>query len=274
MRNIFKKNQIIITALAIMIVIAGYLSFTNKDKKDDKATVTAGNPAKDGYDVLAENEGMVLVQNDVTGTNPDTTTDDTATDDTLVDDEAADLADDTGITGEDDNDETLELLDEEQELGDISDDDILHTAIDVKDTSELDINDDDVPGEAVLVSTTIEPGYFISNKLEREQMRSKNRSNYLEIIESNDVAESLKQETIKKYLDITDIAERENNTEILLEARGFSDALVSINDGNVDVVINAPSLSDQQIAIIEEIVKTNTQIGVEYMHIVPVVMEE
>ena len=38
MKNIFKKNQIIITALAIMIIIAGYLSFTNDDKLDDSGT--------------------------------------------------------------------------------------------------------------------------------------------------------------------------------------------------------------------------------------------
>ena len=36
MKNIFKKNQIIITALALMIAAAGYVSYTNGNLKDDK----------------------------------------------------------------------------------------------------------------------------------------------------------------------------------------------------------------------------------------------
>lgn len=31
MKNVVKKNQIIITALAIMIVVAGYLNFTGQE---------------------------------------------------------------------------------------------------------------------------------------------------------------------------------------------------------------------------------------------------
>ena len=36
MKKIFKKNQIIITALALMIAAAGYVSYTNGNLKDDK----------------------------------------------------------------------------------------------------------------------------------------------------------------------------------------------------------------------------------------------
>lgn len=55
MKNIFKKNQIIITALAIMIVIAGYLSFTNKDKvKTTEKDVQTMEQNVAGKDVLTE----------------------------------------------------------------------------------------------------------------------------------------------------------------------------------------------------------------------------
>lgn len=36
MKKVFKKNQLIITALALMIAVAGYLSFTDKNGKDEK----------------------------------------------------------------------------------------------------------------------------------------------------------------------------------------------------------------------------------------------
>lgn len=35
MKKIFKKNQIIITALAIMIIVAGYLNYTTRNTNDD-----------------------------------------------------------------------------------------------------------------------------------------------------------------------------------------------------------------------------------------------
>ena len=41
MKRLFRKNQIIITSLAIMIVIAGYLNFTADQTKPVKQEATA-----------------------------------------------------------------------------------------------------------------------------------------------------------------------------------------------------------------------------------------
>ncbi len=265
MKNIFKKNQIIITALAIMIVIAGYLSFTNNDKPDTKKTVETTNPDLEG--IVSELEGMEMVQE---------TTDDATTGDQTMDDTTDDsLADDAEILEMNENDETtpVETQDDNDELGDISDTDILETANDVSDTGELDLKEG-VPGEAVLASTTLQAGTFLVNKMEREQTRAKNKAIYLDIMENPDIAEALKEDAVNRMMELTETAEKENATEILLKARGFEDALVSINDGKVDVIINARSISDQQLAIIEEIVKNKTDIPVAKMSIVPVVMED
>lgn len=277
MKNIFKKNQVIITALAIMIVIAGYLSFTNNDKPGDQDTIEATNPDLEGYEEITQSDAMDVAQSttDITG---DTTTEDTTdgtTDGTLTGTE--DTTEDENLSttaAEEDNDETTPVNTEsDSELGDTDGEDILEAAADVTDTGDLDL-DEGIPGEAVLASTTLDAGFFITNKLEREQMRARNKETYLEIIESPDVAEDLKKDTINRMIELTDIAEKENNTEIYLEARGFDGALVSINEGKVDVIINAESLNDQQVAIIEEVVKTKTGISVDNMSIVPVVVAE
>lgn len=269
MKNIFKKNQIIITALAIMIVIAGYLSFTNNDKPDSKNTVKTTNPDLDG--IVSELEGMELVQDTTNGANTgdQTTNDTTTTDENLADDTDEIELDET----DDDESVPVETLDDKDELGDISDEDILQTANDVSDTGELDLKEG-VPGEAVLASTTLQAGTFITNRMEREQMRAKNKATYLDIMENPDIAETLKEDAVNKMMELTEIAEKENATEILLRARGFEDALVSINDGKVDVIVNAKSISDQELAIIEEVVKNKTDIPVKNISIVPVVMED
>src|SRR5574344_1979114 len=72
MKKIIKKNQVIITALAIMLAIAGYLSFSEKNSdlvKNDLSSVNnTVSDINDGSDVasndlseedLAENQGAI-----------------------------------------------------------------------------------------------------------------------------------------------------------------------------------------------------------------------
>jgi|LSQX01.1.fsa_nt_gb stage III sporulation protein AH len=282
MKNIFKKNQIIITALAIMIVIAGYLSFTNNDKPDDADSVVTTNP---DIDIIAGMEGEKLVQN--TTDIGDTTTDDAldATDDTTNDttndttDETVDETTDTENleATDDENDEVTPVnIDEEtdtQELGDISDDDLLASANNVTDTGELEV--EDIPGEAVLASTTLDGSFFISKKIEREQDRARSRADLKALIESTNISDASKQPIIERMIELTDIAEIENNTEVMLETKGFADAMVTMNaDGDVNVVVNTPSLSDQQLAIVEDVVLNETNASINNITINPVVVSE
>ena len=71
--------------------------------------------------------------------------------------------------------------------------------------------------------------------------------------------------------EMTQIAEKEAAAELLLQAKGFSDVIVSINGKDVDVVVNALSLSDAQRAQIEDIVKRKTDISADNIIISTVV---
>ena len=42
MKKIFRKNQLIITALALMIAVAGYFSYMNNNIDDGTAAASAG----------------------------------------------------------------------------------------------------------------------------------------------------------------------------------------------------------------------------------------
>ena len=70
------------------------------------------------------------------------------------------------------------------------------------------------------------------------------------------------------------IAEKENAAETLLMAKGFADPVVSITDGKVDVVVNAPSITDPQRAQIEDIVKRKTEVPVDGIVITLMKLEE
>ena len=279
MKNIFKKNQIIITALAIMIVIAGYLSFTNDDKPKDSGILETTNPDYEmvnGMDLVQNTNDVGDTSNDENGTldtNNNTNTTDTNADSSL--DEIMDGEPNNQTT--EDNDEFTPVnfnddVDNIQELEDISDDDILTTANNPQnDTLELE----EIPGEAVLASTTLDGGFFVSKKLEREQDRARSRADLKSLIESSDISEASKQPIIERMIELTNIAEIENNTEVMLEAKGFADAMVTMNaDGDVNVVINTPSLSDQQLAIAEDIVMNETNATIDKVTINPVVVAE
>lgn len=285
MKNIFKKNQIIITALAIMIVIAGYLSFTNNDKPDNADSLVTSNP---DYDIITGLEGDEFAQSTTdigdTDTNDTRDTNDTADTKDKTDgtgnplNKTLDKTDDKNMEGtKDDNDKTTPVNikdgDNIQELGDVSDEDILVAANDVTDTGELKV--DDIPGEAVLASITLDGGFFIGKKIEREQDRSRNKADLKELIESSSISEVSKEPIIERMIELTNISEIENNAELMLEAKGFADAMVTMNvDKDVNVVINTPSLSDQQLAIIEDVIMTETDATIDKITINPVIVEE
>ena len=98
-------------------------------------------------------------------------------------------------------------------------------------------------------------------KLNREQIRSKNKESLLEIVNNTTIDESLKQDAVNKMIAMTDIAEREAAAEMLLEAKGFSDVVVSITEDNCDVVLNMGEVTDAKRAQVEDIVKRKTSVS-------------
>ena len=100
-------------------------------------------------------------------------------------------------------------------------------------------------------------------QLNREQIRAKTRDTLYDIINNANIEEAAKQEAIQYMIAMTAVSEKENAAETLLQAKGFADPVVSLTGGKVDVVINAASITDQQRAQIEDIVKRKTEVGAE-----------
>lgn len=181
-----KKNQIIITALAIMIAVAGYINYTGNlsdvmKNKQENATDADGNPIdKVSGDILSK---------------------DAEPDDTSLDE----------------------------------------------------------PGSALFTSSNGVSSSVIANaKLNREQVRAKNKELLMAIVNDAALSEASKQDAIAKLSAITVDSEKEIAAELLLEAKGFSGVVVSMLNGNVDVVVNKTAITDTQRAQIEDVVKRKT----------------
>ena len=139
----------------------------------------------------------------------------------------------------------------------------------MREAQNSDVSDGEIPGEAVFTSSSGITS-LAGAKLQKEQTRARNKDTLLGIINNNNISDEQKEDAINGMIALTEMAEKETAAEILLEAKGFSDVVVSISGSTVDVVINASSLTDAQRAQIEDIVTRKTGIAPENIIISPV----
>lgn len=262
MKNVIKKNQLMITALAIMIAIAGYLQFAESTVDDEKT----GSGSKEA------STGNVITENYVSGSMQGDDALDGILD--LSDEDLLALqgnASDEGETGYGNRDIASLDSDVEVILEDYLEDEMDITSADgMQEPASATPQEGEIPGEAVFTSTAgVE--VLADAKLLKEQTRAKNKETLMDIINSETLSADQKQGAVSSMVEMTETAEREAAAEILLEAKGFSDVVVSISKGGVDVVVNAVSLTDAQRAQIEDIVTRKTNVAPENIIISTVV---
>lgn len=268
MKKLFRRNQIIITTLAVMIAAAGYLNYAGKQEMASGTDVyEAGVTDISDEDILAENQALT---GDPGNYQEIASLDNDPSDESLA-------AQDTDGSG------SAAASNQEGVAGDAAADTANATDNSAAEGGQLAANDAassdtetglENPGEAVLTSGMNVSDYIANVQLSREQVRAKNKETLMNLINNENIEEAAKQEAIQEMIDMTAISEKENAAETLLMAKGFSDPVVSITSGKVDVVINASSITDPQRAQIEDIVKRKTEVGAENIVITLMKLEE
>jgi stage III sporulation protein AH len=205
-----KRNQVIVTALAVMIAVAGYLNFT--ESRGSEKSKTAMNLTDEG--------------------------------------DAVAILDDFSTLPDDDPDAVAAL------------DPI---------TAEASATTGD--GAAVFVSaenvTSDSTQFFAQAKLDREQARAKQKDILTEMMNNNNVQEEKKAQCADNMLELQKRVEKETAAEAMIEAKGFKEAYVRIDDETVDVVVDKAELTDAEIAQIEDIVKRKTGVAQDKIRISP-----
>lgn len=241
MKKFARKNQWIITALAVLIAVAGYLNFTGQeiDKNGWKSVMSLSGKEtaapQENADAVRENAD-VAAQEETTGQKKESKK--TSADTTL------------DISAQEDG-------------GDYT----------VADSGELKSASEENPGEAVMVSNSLGADYFSSAKLSREQSRAKNKETLMTIINNDKIASKDKKSAIDQVAQLTKDAQLESAAELMLEAKGFTDSVVSIEKGSADVIVNAGELTQQQLAQITDIVTRKTKISADNIVITPVAVK-
>jgi len=196
------KNQVVIATLAVLIAIAGYISYDKSGIKLDALSQEANANEEAGEDDAVAWDELVW------------------------------------------NDENTEIVS----------------------NTETELN----PGESVLTGNIINvTDYAASVKLNREQIRASSKETLLEIINNEQLSEEAKQEAVNKMVELTDIAEKEANAEMLLEGKGFTNVVVSISGDSCDVVLDMGEVTDAKRAQVEDIVKRKTGVSADKIVITP-----
>lgn len=237
MKKIFKKNQIILTLLAVMIVVAGYLNYAGKTDKDSLTNANVDSAKENALldisesDIMAENESYISTGTDSEGN--------------------AQLSE-TMTDGEEGTDGIKDIFTAAEEPDSIP-------------------NIDSTPGEAVLTNGMTVMDYVAGVQLDREQTRAKNKETLNELINNQSLSEEQRQSALDSMLNLTEISNNETTTESLLKAKGFENSIVCISDEYVDVIISRTSITDEEKIQIEDIVRRET--GFELSDIVITMLE-
>lgn len=124
-------------------------------------------------------------------------------------------------------------------------------------------------GTAVFVNSSNDSSYFVQAKLEREQSRNKQKDMLNEMLNNENIDGEKKNEVTTAMLQIQQRIEKETAAESMIEAKGFNEVYVRIDEDTVDVVVDKAELTDAEIAQIEDIVKRKTGVSADKIRITP-----
>ena len=232
LKNIFKKNQIIVYTMALMLVAAGYLNYTNNMKNSEIET-SVQEVEKENNEIETDknnkeseetnNNETALVPNTEMGTNVNTQNIINSANNTTV---------------------SLNTKTEEnQKIAGI--------------------------GDAMLVNSNdvVEDEYFVKSKIERDAMYSQMQETYQTILNSPNSLESQKEMASVEMAKINETKNCIMICENLLETKGFKNCVIFVNEESVSVIVGCKELKPDQTAQIQNIISREIGAIVENIHI-------
>ena len=231
MKQILKKNQIIISVIAIMLIAAGYMNYTSNEKQ---ALETA---------VLTDSEKYAGIG-----------------DATLV---SANVADDNNLEK---NDEVQNIIDESTKNED-NKDEIKSN----EQNTEIKGNDENVAKNEINTSTTVTETsgdqYFAELRLERDKMYSQMLESYQKILSNSQISETQKEISENEIKKVNDTRNAIMIAENLIKNKGFEDLIIFINGDSISIIVKAKELKEEQIAQIQNIISRELKGEIENIHI-------
>lgn len=239
--KLFKKNQVVIYVIALMLVVAGYLNYTttgdlNSAIKTSSSEEELSEMANIGDAQLVSSN--IINENDIN--NPNT-----------EESEKIDNKD----TKDTDKTDKKDIKDTEQNI----------------DKNQLENTTNDTKGQDNSIETSTSNSsnedYFTTSKLERNTMYSQMLETYAKVLDSSNALETQKQSATEEIKKINNLKNSIMICENLIQTKGFKNVVVFVNDESVSVILEAKELSKENVAQVQNIISRELKVGIENIHI-------
>lgn len=231
--KLFKKNQIIIYVIALMLVTAGYLNYTTTN---DMNSIMQTSSREEEITEMANIGDAQLVSSNVSDEN------------NLSNNQITDNEDSTNIEDKESN-----TIKEENKNEEVKENNSNNASASASVTTSSNNNSKD--------------DYFTNSKLERNTMYSQMLETYEKVLNSNNSLETQKQSATEEIKKINNLKNSIMICENLIQTKGFNDVVVFVNDNSVSVVVAATELTKENVAQIQNIIARELKVEVDNIHI-------
>ena len=228
MKQILKKNQIIISVIAIMLIAAGYMNYTSNEKQALETAVLTDSEKYAGIGDATLVSANVADNNDLVNNN-----------------EGQNITDDS-TKNED------EIKSNEQNTENKEND---------KNTVQNEIN------TSTTVTENSGDQYFAELRLERDKMYSQMLESYQKILSNSQISETQKEISENEIKKINDTRNAIMIAENLIKNKGLQDLIIFINGDSISIIVKAKELKEEQIAQIQNIISRELKGEIENIHI-------
>ena len=231
--KILKRNQIIISVLALMLITVGYMSYTSNVQN----AVETGK-LMDAEKFAGIGDARLVSSNNTVESN-------VVENDKLPNDEKSnEIENASSISDDSANEITTSTTENSNEQGVVPNNSAQTTS-----------------------AQTTGANYFAVSKLERDTMYSQMVESYQNIISNNAVSPDQKNISTQE---ISKINNKKNSimiAENLIKNLGFQDVVIFVNDNSTSVIVKAEKLSEADVAQIQNIVCREIGVETENIHI-------
>ncbi|HOQ38031.1 MAG TPA: SpoIIIAH-like family protein [Acetivibrio sp.] len=211
---VFKRKQIVVLSLVLMIVVAGYLQYSYNNNGESVSN-SGDLPIVGVEDYETERLGEALY-----------------VDNTLLEDN------------------------EEKKDGDKKED-------------KKDNKKDDKKSENKALQASKEANdFFAQAKMDKDLTRAKDKETLEQIANDVNATEEQRAQAYEKMLSLIENSDKEMRIETLIKNKGFNDVVVLFGEnGTIDIVVKAPSISSVDVAQISEIASRQSGVDISNIYV-------
>ena len=229
----FKKSEIAIYAISLMLVAAGYFNYSTFNQKTEETYSEDVGNISEQYANVGD---AVLVSNNET----------------------------ENVTDENINNGNVNTnADMVQQENNTSAQNTENNTV-----AETNAKTTTSSSETTETKTENETDYYANAKLNRDKMYAEMISNYEKIINNQNASEAQKSIATQEITKINNTKNAIMISENLIGTKGFNNCVILVNDGSVNVVVNVQGgLNKENVAKLQNIVSRELKVEIDNIHI-------